>query len=295
MPDMDGYEATRAIRADRRFDEMPIIAMTAHAMKEHQERCFAAGMNDFLPKPIASNQLHAVLAAWIGPGKTGRPGPIAQIPDWADEQILPEILPGIDMDAGLKVVMGNRGLFRKLLQEFSQDYKSSAAVLRQSLEDGDLKEAGRLVHTLKGVSANIGARELHEAAKALEHGIRNAAGDLQPWEVDRFEQALDQTLWSIGQLGETAASPCEGGEGPSEFSPEVVEPMVARMAKLLADGESEAVGYLDSIKGVLSSCTDRDADRTQLRQLEQQTNSYEYEAALRTLQTLAASLKGAMK
>lgn len=292
MPEMDGYEATRAIRSDRRYNEIPIIAMTAHAMKEHQERCFSVGMNDFLPKPIASDQLLTVLATWIEPRKTAPPVLKRPPSDRADEPILPESLPGIDMAAGLKVAMGNTGLFRRLLQGFHQDYQNSAAVLRQALADGDLKEAGGLVHTLKGVSANIGARRLHEAAKALEPVIGNEAGERLSREVDRFENALNQTLWSIGQLDEKTPASGASGEKPSLSRPKPVDPVVARLAKLLADGESEAVGYLDSIKSTLSGCVEQEADRAQLRQLEQQINNYEYKTALRTLEALAVSLKG---
>jgi two-component system sensor histidine kinase/response regulator len=77
MPELDGISATQAIRADARFAELPIIAMTAHAMVEERERCFAAGMNDHVTKPIEPDVLYQALARWFRRAPAVAAGPAA--------------------------------------------------------------------------------------------------------------------------------------------------------------------------------------------------------------------------
>ena len=117
MPEMDGYTATRLLRADPRFKDLPILAMTAHALVEERQRCLEAGMNDHITKPIDPDAMFATLKRWAKPRKLDAPPLAAKTVAAASEVELPEI-EGVDLTGGIKRVAGNRRLYRSLLEQF---------------------------------------------------------------------------------------------------------------------------------------------------------------------------------
>jgi len=127
MPEMDGYEATRLIRENPQLSELPIIAMTTNAMKGDREKCLAAGMNDYIIKPIEVAWLFSTLGKWI---KTKERDLIQQMPERREEEeveeetVLPDLaeLPGIDIAASLKRMGGDRRFYQELLLDFHKDY-----------------------------------------------------------------------------------------------------------------------------------------------------------------------------
>ena len=170
MPVMDGYEATRAIRKDERFSSLPILAMTANAMKGDREKCLDAGMNEHISKPIDPQELFSTLIEWI-PATDGRKISLLDKPQpIQEEEVFPE-LPGIDVAGGLVRVNGNKALFKKLLSSFYQNNKGARQEIESALKAGDLKLAERLVHTVKGVAATIGADVLAKASQPLETAL----------------------------------------------------------------------------------------------------------------------------
>ena len=172
MPEMDGYEATLAIRKHYAATELPIIAMTAHAMTEERERCLAIGMNDHVAKPIEPEKMLEVLARWIpGNGQPSRgtdPPSVADEPQAIAELALAGALPGLDVRDGLHRLSHDADLYVKLLRQFVHDNLDSATQLRDALGNRDHDEGCRLAHRLQGVAGNLGAREIHEAAREIE-------------------------------------------------------------------------------------------------------------------------------
>ena len=170
---MDGHEAARTIRRAPGYAKLPIIAMTAHAMTGDREKSLEAGMNDHVTKPIDPDQLIAALIKWIEPGeRSGRAEakPVPPKPEPENAPAIPE-LAGIDVKTGLSRVAGNRKLYLDLLRKFAADYPDSADRIKNALNKGDHELALRLAHTVKGVSGNIGAMDLYQAAKKLEASI----------------------------------------------------------------------------------------------------------------------------
>lgn len=181
MPIMDGLEATRRLRQDPRFGNLPILAMTASAMQHDQEECLAVGMNDFISKPVDPATLVKVLLKWLPAG--GSPGPDAREPasapnaaaDNAGENGFPDI-PGIDTSLGLSYAMGKPNFYRKLLVRFRDEHAAVFAdQFAQAWKAGDHSSAVRLAHTLKGLSRGIGAGELGQVLEDLEKAAK--AGD----------------------------------------------------------------------------------------------------------------------
>jgi len=224
MPVMDGYEATREIRKDSRFKDLPIIAMTAHAMSGDHEKSLDAGMNDHVTKPIDPQQLFAALLRWIQPHKvrpTAQP-PETEIPGKstkvlprgttdraappADEETFPDSLPGFDLADGLNRLQGNHQLYRKLLLNFFDTYSGIAAEIRESLDTKDMEQAHSLVHGLKGVAGNLAATDLQAASTELEKLVKDADKDNPPSpdalspKMTILEKALNQALDAVQTL-----------------------------------------------------------------------------------------------
>ena len=178
MPNMDGYEATRRIRANPSYAHVPIIAMTADAFEAERQACLEAGMDDHVAKPVDANHLLRVLARWIrGRRAAAPPAP----PPFALETILLRL-------------NGNRSLVRRLLQIFVRDFASASADIRAAVARGDVANARFRVHTIKGVAANLSAAPLHAAAERLEAAWNDddltRAGEL----LELFETALADAL-----------------------------------------------------------------------------------------------------
>lgn len=136
MPVMDGYEATSKIRADWSADDLPIIAMTAHAMVDERGKCLKAGMNDHIAKPIDIEDLYRTLIKWIKPASAVSRKETAYCEYMTDESCLPDNLPGFNVSAGLKRIGGNRKLFRDLVISFKNQNLSTVRDMAEALNSG---------------------------------------------------------------------------------------------------------------------------------------------------------------
>ncbi len=204
MPLMDGYTATREIRSDERFKDLPIIAMTAHAMAGDAQKSLDAGMQDHITKPIDPQRLFTALHRWVRPEEAiapagadvdgvSVPGPEPEVDRAAS---LPEALPGFEIPLGLKRLQGNRKLYRNLLMDFARRYANAGPLIQASVGAGQFAQAHERAHSLKGVAGNLEARSLLAATQPVEKMVRAAAaGDLpDPQALDAALTILVQTL-----------------------------------------------------------------------------------------------------
>ncbi len=214
MPIMDGLVATKKIREQEKFADLPILAMTAGAMQSDKDQCDEAGMNDHIVKPIDPAQLFGTLVKWIKPGERqsaeaseptdDRRGGLssAQPPDHAFDDAVPstptngpaagglETVPGLDVEAGVKRVMGKRDFYDRLVRDFITGEEAMAVEnVRRQLADGDREAAERTAHSLKGVAGTLGADELQKRAAELETGIKD----------QRDESEIESFLESVGE------------------------------------------------------------------------------------------------
>ncbi|MBN9420464.1 MAG: response regulator [Candidatus Eremiobacteraeota bacterium] len=188
MPGMDGLETAARLR--EKGATMPILALTANTRLEDRAACRAAGMDDFLAKPVEPQALWQALQKFLPAGEMARvePGCESDFPD----------LPGVNCRQGLERLGGNRTLFRNLLVQFARRHQSFAQEWRQTLEAGDLSRARDLSHTLKGLAGNLGMEELSTLAKQMEAGAR--AGRLSSDLLEALEQQLAQLLPALQAL-----------------------------------------------------------------------------------------------
>jgi PAS domain S-box-containing protein len=167
MPEMDGFEATRAIRSGKTGvldPKIPIIAMTAHAMKGDRERCLEAGMDDYISKPIAPQALAQALEKWAGNPR--EPSPAGAASRGAAE---PSGSPPVfDRQALMARLMGDEELARTIIAGFLEDVPKRILALRGHLDRGDAGSAGGQAHAIKGAAANVGGMALSAVASEIE-------------------------------------------------------------------------------------------------------------------------------
>ncbi|HKV04997.1 MAG TPA: response regulator [Candidatus Acidoferrales bacterium] len=166
MPEMNGWEATRAIRAKEKTsgERIAIIAMTAHAMKGDDERCYAAGMDDYLTKPIRTEELIATLER-VGARKVAR--------ELRLERSAGRDGQAIDLAGAMERLGGDRELFDELVEVFKAECPGATADMRRALDAADAKALVHSAHSLKGSSANLGAVAVSQAALELERLARS--------------------------------------------------------------------------------------------------------------------------
>jgi PAS domain S-box-containing protein len=197
MPDMDGYEATRKIRRIRSSAELPIIAMTAHAMTGEREKCVAAGMNDHVTKPIDPQSLYAALIRWIRPKRRRVDAAVQLLPfsrPPAEQGGLPVTLPGLDVAEGLRRTGGNTGLFRQILSDFKTQNLYAGDKLRAALECNGFEAARVVVHTLKGLSGTISATSLNVTVSELEKAVKAENRDACSALIAKMELQLTEVF-----------------------------------------------------------------------------------------------------
>lgn len=199
MPRMDGYETTRQIRSGgggESYQSIPIIALTANAMPGDREKCTAAGMDDYLSKPIESEPLFAKLQHWLGDTQLKhqppKPSPQVAVHDAQQEQQAPlmapqEALPIWCEEMALDGVMGQQKTLNKLLQLFCKHVQNQLRDMDEAWQADDLEKLGELAHAIKGSAGQLQAPRLRDTALKLEaaarSGNREHAGELK----SRFE------------------------------------------------------------------------------------------------------------
>ncbi|MES2297479.1 MAG: response regulator [Pseudomonadota bacterium] len=236
MPEMDGYEATRRIRAHADGASVPLIAMTAHAMVEERERCLALGMNDHLPKPIDPDLMVRKLRLWVGEAglaQAARRPRAARREREQDQAALPAHLAGLDLQAGLWRCNGDAALLRDLLLQFAGNYGASATQARALVRAQDLPGARFLAHTIKGAAANLGAYELANAANALNTALDHGGGDALPVLLADFEAAHTVLVASIARIAPARAAAATGSMQAQAQLAVLGEPARALMRELL--------------------------------------------------------------
>lgn len=279
MPVMDGYSATRAIRKQARFKDLPVIAMTANAMAGDREKAQQAGMNDHIAKPINVHQMLTTMAGWITPSEPLEESLAPKEPATADpekavvasgesetcaglssartpasregaedaEHKVPHDpiaeLSQFDAESGLHRMGGNRSLYLRLLEEFARNHADDAAKIKAAIEQEKWSEAYSLIHNLKGVAGNLAAVALHDAAKALEPLVK--APDYDQKALLSGCAVLKQAL----VLAVTEARNPPGEQQDDRRTPEpAAAPLPAKLAQETAMRLREAINIGDVVE-----------------------------------------------
>jgi CheY-like chemotaxis protein len=250
MPEMDGYEASRRIRADSALADLPIIAMTAHAMEGDRKQCLDAGMNDYVSKPIDPKHLFDVLGKWVSivaePIEGAAPDEASvQTPSMAETLSVPSF----DLADAMNRLGGNERLYRKLLASMARNHSRDCEHIQDALKAGDLGAAQHIAHTLKGIAGNLSAKEVHQAAATMESVLTSMAKGAEGVDAEdclaKLTQAMDRAVEIIPSMlpqpGESSQTqPAESVSTPELDKTQIAD--IARQVKEAAeDGDVEEI------------------------------------------------------
>ena len=273
MPLMGGYEASRQIRADQRFSELPIIAMTAHAMKGVREECLSVGMNDYLSKPIEPTQLYTMLSTWIKPAEYSPPAFSERRGKQPHVTLLPDTLSGFNLPAGLSRLNQNQVLYKQLILDFVQRYESVSAQLRALLAAQDYPQAEAVIHSMKGVLGNLAAERLFTICQQLDDELRLRQ---QPSENQLME--FDTALSEI-QVGAAILNTLDGAAEVVVLANEENMSLTQLMERLIAQ-----IRYNDPLAEIelqsLRQHLPESYQAEELQQLQDALHNFDFETAL---------------
>ena len=246
MPVMDGFEATHAIRA-MGLDRLPIIAMTANALDEDRRRALAAGMNDYLAKPIDVDELVDMLVRI-----TGRPAaaPIEGARSaLAAGLAVPAYIPGVDLKTTLPRFGGNFASFAALFKRFESSQGGAVADIRALLDAGDRTGAGQAAHRLRGVAANLGATDVAGQALELEQALRSDDEAALALRLARLDAALSIVLEAARDLPAPEATPAAAA-APEDSA--ILQRELAQLLDLLHNNNMKAIAQFETLRPALA-------------------------------------------
>ena len=287
MPVMGGYEATKFIRSDRKNLNLPIIAMTAHAMQGVEAECKAAGMNDYVSKPIDPNNLFSTILKWVKPNTDNR-GVATEISrrdgsSGADEHDLPDIIQGIDVNEGLSRVGGNKKLYLKLLNDFANGYRPFVDNLQKAISEQKMEEAKRLVHTLKGVSGNISAKEVCSLSEQIEKALTTVPSEDSSHVLDDLRKALGTVIDAIDAICAEKKPDDSGEQEPTAVNE--IEPVLQQAAHLIWTDNVDADQAVAALKRALGKRFTSEIDA-----ITRSVDGFDFEAAKIPIRRIATEL-----
>jgi CheY-like chemotaxis protein len=281
MPVMDGFEATRKIRANPRLAGLPVVAMTANALPEDRERCLAAGMNDHIAKPIRPEAFFATVHHWLTgtvPRAAASTEPHAARLPWLDALAAAGVL---HVEGGLGRVAGNAGTYRQLLARLDSGYADIVDRIGALMQAGNRAEAARQAHVLLGVAGNLGAKRVADGAARLEGALEAGDGAGAEARLDDLRRAfasLRDALRAHLPPADGASVPADGGDTAS------ITAIIALLRRQLREGASEAGLTFASHHHRLTDVLTASA----VSHLRMAVESFDYESALAVLDGAAS-------
>ena len=271
MPVMDGITAVKQIRLmGGDFEDLPIIAMTANDMSGDREKSLEAGMNDHIGKPIDPLRLYSCLQKWVDmQNLQAAQVAVPPIPHMEHSNVLAPVIADTDREdilalqpqfseinikSGLRRVVGNQNLYRKLLLDFVENYAEVSEQIKAAVENRDLEKAANLAHTAKGLAATIGADRLSTSLKELEAGINadektfKAAVEHARQELHRVCSQIQRGLPDENNTTTTVEPRTSGAHITKELFP-----LLKRVHELLEIGDLEAEGLFNTVRDDLYS------------------------------------------
>ena len=288
MPVMDGFTATGRIREQPRYQDLPVLAMTANATVEDREKALKAGMNDHIAKPINPGTLFSALLQWI----EHRERDLSDLLELDErdatglDAVLPD-LPGINTGLGISRVGGNINFYRKLLFTFVESNTATIHKIKTAFTTGEDETTLRLAHTLKGVAGNIGAETLQESAAELEAALQQKPGKLPSLLINRAEEELRRVLAAIGSLSddEEPAQETVSGHIPHDIGEQLQD-----LLDKLEDCDTEAEDVLESLLVQVHGTP----MTPMLEGLEQRIGQYEFDEAAEQVLAVMKSFAAAV-
>jgi two-component system sensor histidine kinase/response regulator len=293
MPVMDGVTASKMLRETHSAQTLPIVAMTANAMKADRDRCMDAGMNGFVTKPISPDELWKALLVHVRPREgLGQAQPVetparAGVPE-PDPGLMTALraVPGLDVDTGLLRTNSNPGFYASMLRKLVASQADAADRIGQAMQAGDMPTAERHAHSLKGVAGNLGASALQQHAGVLETALRQhdqeAAVQSALAGTAKVLDALVQALKAVPGLVESQGT--ISADSLSQDERNAARQVVESIKDLLRQDNAQAAELWETHAPVLKALY-TDAPR-----IESAIHAFEFDVALALLEGNAVVL-----
>jgi two-component system, sensor histidine kinase and response regulator len=281
MPELDGLEATRRLRADRRFDALPILAMTAHALPEEQAQCLAVGMQGHIAKPIDA----AALLETLRPYATGRQAPVADRGGPRHRPAMPD-LPSLDTATALRRFAGNTSLYLHTLESFVRDYEAALPGWTTWIDGARWADLRLAAHTLQGLCGSLGADAARPEAQALERAAVDRQADAARRALAALMQRLDPVFSEIMAALQppppwsSSASMVHDDGGPGAGPAGDPAASLQALRSLLEASDSRSLGWWQTHREPLLAALPARAGR----RLQQAMNQMDFDAALQALE-----------
>ena len=259
MPVMDGYEATRKIRQELGKTELPILAMTAHAVSEERDKCFRMGMDDHIAKPVSRSELFKVLARWIRkqPEQTE-----PQLPakgcgaSCLSALFLEDRKNGtqaveLDLAGGMERLEGNKILYVKLLKNFCQEQEDIEAQAEELIRTNDLEAAVHAAHSLKGVAGTIGLPGVQKMAAKAEEALRSGWTSESQEKLRQLAKQVRQTVDHLSARLHPAEKSQEEQEVAADFDRQAALLALQQLASLLEQADYSSLQFLEEHKSMI--------------------------------------------
>ena len=291
MPQLDGFQATEQILAMRLPKVPPVIAMTAHAMKEDIEQCLAQGMNDHIAKPVDPDVLKRILVKWIEPRVIS-----GLVPIESKKSPEPFSIRGVDLNIALRSAADNPKLLKRLMKQFAEDYAQGIQPALDYMAEGNWVELERWLHTLKGTSATLGMTAIAEETRKTElifqnnklpgnHDLQLLTGMLVTMVNNVLSFVSDQEVIAeaaseqkaiLDDIFRNAMMPL----GQSDVNPEEIKSRVHEIRSMLTDGDAEVLDKVPELMELLQNDEQLLQHGADLMEL---VDSFEFDQALELL------------
>ena len=273
MPVMGGLAAAANLK--HLGCRVPVVALTANVMASDRDKYLEAGMSDCLGKPFRGPELWAVLRKYLGPATPPRDRQPEPEESRFEHPLTGFELGAIDREEGLSNAAGSEELYLRLLENFREDFKNIRQDLTESVRVGNITQAHRQAHTLKGVAGLIGARRLSAAALDLERALSGACPACPPDLIIVLDRAL-VTVWEEIEVL-TRGQPRKAAARLSPILPDETGLSLAQLRQLLNAGDSDCLKMVGAVKSAFDQAGEDSAE------LISQIESYNFEGALETL------------
>jgi PAS domain S-box-containing protein len=254
MPVMDGYEATRRIREDEKYKDLPIIALTANAMTEDFKRSIDAGMNDQVNKPIRPDDLFAAMTKWITPSKPikedNQVSTEDEVSDSYEDSMMKKLksISELDIQSAMITTQNNLGLYIRILRKFLNSQRNFRDRFQKAISSSDKSAPQREAHTLKGIAGNIGADELYKLSQELENAcMQEYTSSEIELKVKKVEESLTKLLNSLKFLKDEVVSDKKSDE---TIEVEKAIGLIEESSNLAQSYDTDAIKVFQELKEV---------------------------------------------
>jgi len=275
MPVMDGYTATKTIRNNKEFLKLSIVAMTADVMEGVKERCLEFGMKDFVSKPINPAEVVKAVINWaVKPEGVQIKKPKTKRKDHSGEVRIPDI-PGLNIESALGRMNNKKKLYVSILEKFYNNNQNFISELKVTLDKGDHETAQRMIHTLKGVTGNVGADSLHKSTKIVETSINEKDSKKIEDELNKLDVELKELFGNISSQLDFASK-----SESQELNIDLVKEIIPKLKQLLIKKSPKA-------KVLTKELEEAGLSGEKFEEMVIKLNKYDFKGALQLLDELS--------